>query len=373
MHKAQDKNKENISKHAEEHPEPGSLKRKDENRAFKRRMYLYFILCTALELLVALACASVLEFVFVRFGIISLDPLNTKWYWILIFSATSIIIGLALAMILGRMMFKPINTVTDGMVKLADGEYSTRIDLGKYEGMQKLSKTFNLLAQELENTEILRSSFVNDFSHELKTPIVSLVGLIGLMKNEKLSADKRSHYLDIMEAEANRLKQMTSSSLYLSKLETQSILTDKSVFNLSEQIRSSVLLLQRKWSQKGLELSLDFDEYTILANEDMLKQVWINLIDNAIKFAHDKSTLEISIEKIDGILRVSVTNEGIEIKDEERELIFHKFYQADKSRATEGNGIGLSIVKHIVTLHGGSIYVKSCGGRTTFTAELPAA
>ena len=336
-------------------------------------MYLYFILGTAAVLFIALLTASMLEYLFMRLDIItgiSLDE-NTPWYWVAIFSFTSLIIGLGVAILLSRILFKPINTVIEGMTKLADGNYDTRIDLSKYESMQGLARTFNQLASELESTEILRSDFVNDFSHELKTPIVSLVGLIGLMKNENLSRDKRHHYLEIMESEANRLRQMTENALYLSKVESQGILTNKTQFNISEQIRSALLLLEKKWSQKSLSLSIDFDEFSVTANEDMLMHVWINIIDNAIKFATPKSELKISIESLDSRLSVAITNEGEAIKENELTLIFNKFYQSDKSRSTEGNGIGLSIVQHIVMLHSGKVYAKSANGKTTFTVELP--
>ncbi len=349
-----------------------SLVKEPQKTKAQRRMYLYFILATAGVLLIALLTASMLELLFMRLDIITGIPFEgTPWYWIVIFSFTSLILGLGIAVLLSRILFRPIDTVIEGMNKLADGEYHTRIDLSKYESMQGLARTFNLLASELESTEILRSDFVNDYSHELKTPIVSLVGLIGLMKNERLSRDKRHHYLEIMEAEANRLKQMTENALYLSKVESQGILTDKMHFNISEQIRASILLLEKKWSHKSLSLSLDFDEHYAEANEDMLKQVWINIIDNAIKFATPKSELKIDIEERDGKLTVAITNEGKAILEDELELIFNKFYQSDKSRSTEGNGIGLSIVRHIVTLHGGRVYAASKNGKTTFTVELP--
>ncbi|MBP3308903.1 MAG: HAMP domain-containing histidine kinase [Clostridia bacterium] len=358
------------------------MKKKKQKNSAQRRIYFYFILSTAAALLVALLTATALEFLFTRLDIISLTPLQDKgWYWILIFTFTSIIIGLILASLLSKFMFRPINTVMDGMERLAEGEFSTRIDLGKYEGMQSLARSFNTLATELENTKILREDFVNDFSHELKTPVVSLVGLIGLMKNETLPEAKRRHYLDVCESEANRLRNMTESTLYLSRLESQSILTDRTKFNLSEQIRECVLLLQRKWSAKSLSLSLDFDEHYTVGNEDMLKQVFINLIDNAVKFATDKSELKIELEALTDTeagaghnpppLRISVTNEGEEIPAGERDAIFQKFYQCDSSRSTEGNGIGLSIVKRIVALHNGTVTVTCNEGKTTFTVTLP--
>ena len=227
------------------------------------------------------------------------------------------------------------------------------------------------VAKELEKTEILRTDFINDFSHELKTPIVSISGLISLMKSENLSDDKRRQYLTIMEEEANRLTQMTSNALYLSKVETQGILTNKREFNVSEQIRDSFLLLERKWSKKELIPNLELDEFMVLANEDMLKHVWVNLIDNAIKFSEEKKELKITAEKMYGQLFVSIQNYGPEIPKSDYEAIFNKFYQCDKSRSTEGNGIGLSIVKHIVTLHDGEVMVSSGNGKTIFTVALP--
>lgn len=336
------------------------------------RLNMLFVAGTAAILLVALAVASVLEYTFIHFKLISwTEPYDSEWYWILVFTGTSVILGLGLAMILGRIIFKPINTIVDGMTELSDGNYSTRIDLGKYDGMRKLTSSFNSLAMELESTEILHTDFVNDFSHEIKTPLVSLCGLISLMKNDNISEEKRKEYLAVMEEEANRLTNMTSNVLYISKLETQGILTHKNSFNVSEQIRGSVLLLERKWSKKNLEPNIDVDEYIISANEDMLKQVWVNLIDNAIKFSDEGKELGISASRDGNILTVKIENHGPEIKESDREAIFNKFYQCDKSRSTEGNGIGLSIVKHIVTLHGGKIKVDCNNGITAFSVSLP--
>lgn len=336
------------------------------------RINVAFIVGTALILLIALLVAVMLEFLFEKLNIVSIVGIGTtEWYWVLIFTATSIVIGLGLAFILGRIIFKPINTIVDGMERLSEGDFSTRIELGKYDEMKKIENSFNTLANELEKTEILRTDFVNDFSHELKTPIVSISGLIPLLKNENLSEEKRNKYLSVMEEEANRLTQMTSNALYLSKIETQSILTNKQKFNVSEQIRSCVLLLERKWTKKDIIPVLNIDEYTVSANEDMLKQVWLNLLDNAVKFSEDGKELTVSAEKTDKTLSVTVENYGPEIPESEYTTIFSKFYQSDKSRSTEGNGIGLSIVKHIVTLHGGNIGVKSKDGKTAFTVTLP--
>lgn len=348
------------------------MKRKEKKRLSPRaRFNLAFIISTAIILLVALITTYVLQIVFMKFDLVAFVGKKIDgWYWILAFIGTSIILGLTLAFIFGKMLFKPYDKIIAGMTRLSDGDFSTRIELGKYEETKTLAKSFNNLASELEKTEIFRSNFVNDFSHEIKTPIVSIKGLIGLLKNENLTPEQRSEYLAIMEEEATRLTDMTSNTLYLSKLETQEILTDKKTFNLSEQIRTSVLLLEKKWNEKELSLYLDFDEYNIIANEDMLRQVWLNLIDNAIKFSIPRGELKIDIEKNNEKLYVTVENQGVEIPESDYEAIFNKFYQCDSSRSTEGNGIGLSIVRHIIKLHNGEIKVKSENGRTAFTVIL---
>ena len=302
------------------------------------RINVAFIVGTALILLIALLVAVMLEFLFEKLNIVSIVGIGTtEWYWVLIFTATSIVIGLGLAFILGRIIFKPINTIVDGMERLSEGDFSTRIELGKYDEMKKIENSFNTLANELEKTEILRTDFVNDFSHELKTPIVSISGLIPLLKNENLSEEKRNKYLSVMEEEANRLTQMTSNALYLSKIETQSILTNKQKFNVSEQIRSCVLLLERKWTKKDIIPVLNIDEYTVSANEDMLKQVWLNLLDNAVKFSEDGKELTVSAEKTDKTLSVTVENYGPEIPESEYTTIFSKFYHFSHTKRLSEN------------------------------------
>jgi signal transduction histidine kinase len=153
-------------------------------------------------------------------------------------------------------------------------------------------------------------------------------------------------------------------------VENQTILTDVKSYNLSEQIRSSVLLLENAWVKKNIDLQLDFDEFYIEANEELMKQVFINLIDNAIKFTDYGGTVAIRISDKDDRCIVYVSNTGNEISPENQKRIFNKFYQADESHSTEGNGIGLAIVKRIVDLHRGEVSVESKNGMTTFGITL---
>lgn len=168
-----------------------------------------------------------------------------------------------------------------------------------------------------------------------------------------------------------RLAAMATNVLSLTKVENQTILTGVTEFNLSEQIRNCFLLLESKWTKKNITPELDFGEHTIRANEEMLKQVWINLIDNAIKFGDEGSTVRVTITETEKNIFVSIDDTGVEIPPELKERIFQKFYQADESHSGEGNGVGLAVVKAIVKLHNGDVTVSSADRKTVFTVSLP--
>lgn len=294
---------------------------------------------------------------------------------IVILVAANIVVGTLVTFILIRFPMKPVQMLIDQMNRLASGDYSARLKFGpilkKNSTMVKMADSFNTLAQELENTELLRSDFINNFSHEFKTPIVSIAGFAKVLKRGNLSADQQAEYLDVIEAESLRLSYMATNVLNLTKVENQTILTDVTTFNLSEQLRSSILLLENKWERKNQDFQLYFGEHEIRANEELLKQVWINLIDNAIKFSPEGGVIEVRIEEGEKVVRVAVTNSGPEISPENRKKIFNKFYQADESHASDGNGVGLAIVRQVVRLHKGTVSVESKNARNTFTVELP--
>ncbi len=165
---------------------------------------------------------------------------------------------------------------------------------------------------------------------------------------------------------------MATNILNLTRIENQTILTDVTTYNLSEQLRTCLLLLENKWSEKALELRPDFDEYTVAGSEELLRQVWINLLDNAIKFTPYGGTITVHIRPDgNGRLLTSVTNTGSTIPERDISRIFQKFYQGDTSHATRGNGVGLAIVRRIVELHHGAVWVESQNDVTTFTVALP--
>lgn len=344
----------------------------------KQRFSLTLLLAGVVffSLLFAIGMASVIVYVLVKFQIIGIADGEINLGTVLLFMLLiSLIIGCTMVVLLGKFPLKPINKLVNGMNSLAAGNYKTRIayggPLGNHPTFNEITKSFNMLAEELENTELLRNDFINNFSHEFKTPIVSIAGFAKVLKRNHLNDEQRVQYLDAIEEEATRLSYMATNVLNMTRVENQAILTNVSQFNLSEQVRSAVLLFERKWSKKSIDLELDFDEFEIEANEELLKQVWINLVDNAVKFVPRCGTVALSITEKERCLCVAISNTGGEIPPEKTEKIFNKFYQADESHAQEGNGIGLAIVKRIVELHNGEISVKSENGMTTFTVVLP--
>lgn len=328
---------------------------------------VFFILTTTF--LIVGTAVSIL----VNYGIITTDNPDKSIFIppVIIFVISSIIVGTIITVVVGKITLKPFNAMINGINSLADGNYETRLKLGNYKMGIELNNSFNALATELENTEILRSDFVNNFSHEFKTPITSILGFTKLLKKGSLTEEQRQEYLEIIEEEASRLVVMSKNVLDMTKFENQNILTNISHYNLSEQIRTCVILLEKKWEEKNISISVDFDEHYIDANEDMMKEVFINLLDNAAKFTPKNGEIEIKIQKSEEYTDITIKNTGVEISEEDMPRIFNKFYQCDKSHSSKGSGLGLSIAKRIVELHSGKIFVKSGNSSTAFTVSIP--
>ena len=344
----------------------------------RRRIILTIVvsLCVFTLITAALMLAIGLVFLLLKLGVIdSVEGQASFSSVILLMAVTSMILGFAITVGTSRIFLRPFDKLGDQLNRLSKGDFKARLSFGKpYSSisvMREIEDSFNKAANELDQTQMLRSDFINNFSHEVKTPIVSVAGFAKLLRRGNLTPEQQQEYLAIIEEESLRLSTMASNMLSLTKIENQTILTDVSEFNLSEQLRSAVLLLADKWSQKNLVLDIEFGEHIIRANEEMLKQVWINLIDNAIKFSENNGTLSVRIEEDGDRLAVSVSNEGEAIPPENIDRIWAKFYQADESHSTEGNGIGLAIVRSVVELHQGEVCVECKDGITTFTVLLP--
>lgn len=286
-----------------------------------------------------------------------------------------IIIGSILSAMLSGILLRPLNDLKEGLLKVSKGDFTVRLEENGNSELSHIQESFNIMVKELGNTELFRNDFINDFSHEFKTPMVSVYGFAKQLKKGGLTKEQEQEYIDIIINESQRLINMSSNILMLSKLENQEIITDKKDFSLDEELRRCVLQLQGQWGEKNQEVIPDLCEITYYGNSEMLKQVWLNVIGNAVKYTPDGGTIEVKLDinpKNEQEVRVRITDNGIGMDKATAERIFEKFYQGDSSHATGGNGLGLAMVKRIVELCGGRIRVKSEPDKgTQFTVYLP--
>lgn len=309
---------------------------------------------------------------FIHHGLVKAGPPSSQIPLLVQTGIISIIIGTVITLLISHLPLRPLHTLIQAIHEVSEGNYDVKIHMEHPKEFRELSDCFNHMTEELSCTEMLRSDFINNFSHEFKTPIVSILGFAKLLKSDQLTEAQREEYLDIIIEESRRLSGLSTTVLDLSRIESLSSLSEQTTFSLSEQIREAILLLEYKWSAKHLDLDINLDELEIQADEALLKQVWINLLDNGIKFSPELGKLSISLHKKDGTVIFKVQDHGPGMDLATADLIFTKFYQGDTSHQSEGNGLGLALVKKIVELHHGAVTVESSTGKgSTFIVVLP--
>lgn len=285
------------------------------------------------------------------------------------------IIGTGVATILTKWLLIPLKEMIHATERIAKGDFKVQIQetFDKDSDFGILQRSFNHMAAELDGIELFRNDFINNFSHEFKTPIVSIQGFAHQLQAGGLTPEEEQEYIRIIAVESDRLAKMATNILLLSKLENQAIVTDKTEFFLDEQIRTCLLLLEKQWSSKDIELNIDLDEVKYCFNETMLSHVWVNLLGNAIKFTPAGGCITCTLRKDSSTVTVTVSDTGCGMDETTQKHIFEKFYQGDTSHAEDGNGIGLTIVGRIIVLCSGRIDVESSPGKgSTFTITLPA-
>lgn len=346
------------------------MKRRRPNRLNMTLLFSSFV-CGIF--LITTMIIGIISFILNQLGVPGLLGNLTRPGMVLVVLVSCVLVGTLVSFALSRIPLKPIRRLINMTNELAAGDFDVRLEIDRPPELQELAESFNRMAQELGSIEMLRSDFVNNFSHEFKTPIVSIKGFAEMLKYGDLTEAERDEYLDIVINESARLAELSNNVLYLSKIENQGILTDAEPFQLGEQIRHCILLLQTKWEGKGLSLVLDLEDLVCVGNEEMLSQVWTNLLDNAIKFSPEGGTVSVRLRAQDDKVLFELQDEGCGIQGDALPRIFDRFYQADTSHTTQGNGLGLTLVKKIVTLHGGSITCENApeqGARFTVTLPL---
>ena len=284
------------------------------------------------------------------------------------------IIGTGAAALLTKWLLIPLKEMIHATERIAKGDFKVHIQesFDEKSDFGILQRSFNHMAGELDSIELFRNDFINNFSHEFKTPIVSIQGFAHQLQAGGLTPEEEQEYIRIIAMESDRLAKMATNILLLSKLENQAIVTDKTEFFLDEQIRTCLLLLEKQWSTKNIELNIDLDEVKYCFNETMLSHVWVNLLGNAVKFTPPSGTISCTLRKHPSHITVAISDTGCGMDENTQKHIFEKFYQGDTSHAGDGNGIGLTIVGRILVLCGGRIEVNSEPGMgSTFTVTLP--
>lgn len=325
----------------------------------------YFLLALA-EIIIAAGLALLLNWLLEDVLEFRLAP----WLWVVIFS---VILCGVLGWLISALFFEPITRLSHAMRKVGGGDFSVRLETSsRIREVRDTYDNFNLMTQELGATEIVQTDFVSNVSHEFKTPINAIEGYATLLQSGPQTADQ-ALYVEKILLNTRRLNELVSNILLLSRVDNQAINTNRAQYRLDEQVRQAIVLLEPKWVQKDLDLDVDLDALEYIGNESLLLHVWVNLIDNAIKFDPPCGLLRLRLLRQDNRAVFTVEDSGPGIAPEAQQHIFDKFYQADSSRMAEGNGLGLALVKRVLDACGGSVYVENlpeAGCRFTVTLPL---
>ena len=356
-------------------PKAGRVPRKSRSLRGRLKIKSFRVEMTLIIFFLMLATSGfiVLVYAFLHFLFPSLEHFDT----LASSSATLIactIIGTAAAAILTKWILSPFKEMINATERIAKGDFKVHIQetFDEKTDFGILQRSFNHMTRELDGIEMFRNDFINNFSHEFKTPIVSIQGFAHQLQAGGLSPEEEQEYIRIIAAESDRLAKMATNILLLSKLENQAIVTEKTEFYLDEQIRTCLLLLEKQWSAKDIELNIDLDEVKYCFNETMLSHVWVNLLGNAVKFTPRGGTVSCTLRATGDRVTVTISDTGCGMDETTQKHIFEKFYQGDTSHTGDGNGIGLTIVGRILVLCGGSIQVESQPGMgSIFTVTLP--
>lgn len=300
---------------------------------------------------------------------------TTPLLLVMISLPVSILLGTVFSVIVSKQILRPVDDLIHATEEVSRGNFNIEVPI-RYRKNQfsRLIASFNSMTRELSGIEIFRNDFINNFSHEFKTPLSSIRGFARELKNSDLSPAEREEYIEIIISACKRLTEMSSSVLLLSKLENQQFITDRENCDIPEQIRDAILMLEDSWTKKNIELVLELDQNIYyLCNAETMLHVWQNLLSNAIKYCPDEGgVIEISCYETEMSVIVTVKDNGSGMSPETASHIFEKFYQGDTSHKSEGNGLGLPLARRITELYGGRIEVESrLGEGSCFRVRLP--
>lgn len=287
----------------------------------------------------------------------------------------SVVLGGALGTWQSRRIIAPVTEIGEAAKRVARGDFDVELHRSSsVREVRDMADNFTAMTRELAQTELLRSDFVSNVSHEFKTPLAAIEGYATLLESPTLSDERRAQCVAKIASNARRLSSLTDNVLRLSKLEREAALGDTQAFSLDEQIRACVLLLEDAWSERGIAVDVELEDVRLRGDEDLLAHVWTNLLGNAAKFAPDGGRVSVRLRRDGAFAEVTVADNGPGMDEQTQRRAFEKFYQGDASHASEGNGLGLPLAKRIVDLHNGTLTATSAPGKgVTFTARVPGA
>jgi signal transduction histidine kinase len=269
---------------------------------------------------------------------------------------------------------KPMLEIGQAARKVAAGDFNVRVHSqrkdDKKDELELLIDDFNKMVKELATIETLKSDFISNISHEIKTPLAIIQSYASALQKDELPKAEKKKYIETILEASQKLSSLVSNILRLNKLESQEIIQTEA-YSLDEQLRCCILALEEKFEQKSIEFDADLEEITITSDESLMEIVWNNLLTNAIKFTESNGSVKVTLKKYNNKAIVSVSDTGCGMSEETCKKIFERFYQGDTSHSTEGNGLGLALVKRVIDLVEGEINVMSGEGKgTTFTVAL---
>lgn len=323
---------------------------------------------------IILAClfGFFVTFILIKTGAVTVNMSNGIAFFAFVFACVTAIL-LCLWYLRYKKRGEDAAKIREATDKISRGDYE--ISLGKLvSDYKKIGEAIETVALTLRRAEEEKDDFINDFSHELKTPIVSIRGFAKLIAKGNISDEEAKEYLSFIVSESDRLVDLTASTLMLDRIQSNRLEVVEREFDLSELLRKSILTLQPEWEKKNIEIDADFGECTVKSNDELLSRVFINVLDNAIKYSRENGKVGVYVTESDEKISVTIADDGIGMDEETKRRMFDKYFRADKSRNTRGNGLGLATVKKIAELLELKIKVDSKTDKgTKFTIEIPSA
>lgn len=358
-----------MKKNERQNGQNGQSKQNKQNKKIEPRLDLqiqFFLVCLLEFVVVALLAYLIGLTIEKLLGVTVNVPV---FVWAI---AVSIVIGGGISVWITKKFFDPVAHLKAAMREVAGGNFKVKVETdSKLRDIRSIYADFNAMVHELSAIETLQTDFISGVSHEFKTPIAAIEGYTQLLQDHTLSDEERDAYVEKILYNTGRLSGLVGNILLLSKINNRTAKLTKNLYRLDEQIRQTIVATENKWGAKDIDFDVDLAEVLWSGHEMLLYHVWSNLLDNAIKFSPRGGTIRMRLRRNEAGVVFTICDEGPGIPAGEAERIFGKFYQSDASHEAEGNGLGLALVKSIVTVHDGSVSVEP--GTSLFTVFLPEA